>query len=164
MIALQQALAKSRSGTTVPRNSPAYAPQANGSAEKTVQDVTDFMRRRVKRGRRSSNAIPSGINSDRGVGAHELQSGTAFDSQGHRHAWRDPPCSTARRPAAIVEVFPFGFTLPARMLGIRGTAVFTVCALKNGRLAGILTSFDDRRWVAFGYITCCQPMLFCTKL
>ena len=43
--ALQQALAESRSGTTIQRNSPAYTPQANGSAEKAVQDVTDLMRR-----------------------------------------------------------------------------------------------------------------------
>ena len=45
MITLQQALAEARSGTTVQRNSPAYTPQANGSAEKAVQDVTDLMRR-----------------------------------------------------------------------------------------------------------------------
>ena len=45
MIALQQVLAEARSGTTVQRNSPAYTLQANGSAEKAVQDVTDLMRR-----------------------------------------------------------------------------------------------------------------------
>ena len=63
MIALQQALAKSRSGTTVQRNSPAYAPQANGSAEKAVQDVTDFMRRLllgIWRSNQSQNSTQAG--------------------------------------------------------------------------------------------------------
>ena len=47
IIAVQQALAEARSGTTMLRNSPAYTPQANGGAEKAVQDVTDIMRRLI---------------------------------------------------------------------------------------------------------------------
>ena len=47
MIALQTAIIKLRTSRTVPRNSPAYSPQSNGSAEKGVQDVTDLIRRHV---------------------------------------------------------------------------------------------------------------------
>ena len=47
MLALQSAIIKARSHRTVLRNSPAYNPQSNGSAEKGVQDVTDLIRRHV---------------------------------------------------------------------------------------------------------------------
>ena len=47
MIALQTAIIKLRTSRTVPRNSLAYNPQSNGSAEKGVQDVTDLIRRHV---------------------------------------------------------------------------------------------------------------------
>ena len=47
IIAVQSALAEARTGRTVPLNPPAYNPQANGVAEKAVQDVTDIVRRQI---------------------------------------------------------------------------------------------------------------------
>ena len=45
MLALQQAVADTRNGPTVQRNSPAYSQKSNGGAKKAIQDVTDLMRR-----------------------------------------------------------------------------------------------------------------------
>ena len=47
MLALHQGIANARRGATVQRNSPAYNPQSNGGAEKSVQDVVGIMRRLV---------------------------------------------------------------------------------------------------------------------
>lgn len=44
IVALQRAVQASRSAKTVPRNPPAYDPQANGPCEKAVQDVTGQLR------------------------------------------------------------------------------------------------------------------------
>ena len=44
MLAVQKAIGRARRHSTIPENSPAYTPQANGVAERAVQEVTAQLR------------------------------------------------------------------------------------------------------------------------